>query len=499
MKTRRIIPRLDIKGPNVVKGIHLEGLRVVGKPAELAKRYYEQGADEIIYLDVVASLYGRNSLLDIIKETISLGVFIPLIVGGGIRSLEDIKMVLRAGADKVAINTAAIKNPEIISKSSQMFGSQCIVGSIEAKSIGVDKWEAYMENGREKTGLDVLEWAKRLVKLGAGELLITSIDNEGTQKGFEENLIQKVSSLVSVPVIACGGAGSLEHISSCLKKTNCQAISLASILHYQKFTITEIKENLEKNLITVRPFLENDKFNNGLSNNEINPTPVILDKKPIISIIDYGLGNLKSVIKGFNEIGCQVKIINTPKEIIEAESIVLPGVGSFEEWIKGLKQRNLIDSLNEYVQQGKPLLGICLGSQLLLTESQEFGVHKGLNIVKGKVIGFKTPEEIKEEMYYVPHIGWNNLFILGEKDNENYSLNNLIRNKKVYFAHSFYMVLENKMEILSQTSYGGQNFCSMYKKGNIYGCQFHPEKSGEIGLKLLKFFSQQRCLNNGKQ
>ena len=182
MKNIRIIPRLDVKGPNVVKGIHLEGLRIVGKPAELAKKYYDQGADEILYIDIVASLYERNNLSDVVKEAISLGVFVPMSVGGGVRSLEDIQKLLNAGADKVAINTAATRNPALITEAAKRFGSQCIVGSIEAKKCGDNRWEAYIDNGREKTGLDAVEWAKKLVALGAGELLITSVDQEGTEK-----------------------------------------------------------------------------------------------------------------------------------------------------------------------------------------------------------------------------------------------------------------------------------------------------------------------------
>ena len=207
----RIIPRLDVKNNTVVKGIHLEGLRVVGIPSELARKYYLTGADELLYMDAVASLYERNSLQDIIKKTVS-EVFIPLTVGGGIRTLDDIKNILRAGADKVAINTASVKRPEFIKEAANRFGSQCIVASIEAKRVREGKWEAYIDTGRESTGLDVFEWAQHLVDLGAGELLITSIDREGTKKGFEIELIKKIADVVPIPVIASGGAGHPQHI-----------------------------------------------------------------------------------------------------------------------------------------------------------------------------------------------------------------------------------------------------------------------------------------------
>ena len=181
-KTIRIIPRLDVKGSNVIKGVHLECLRVVGDPETLATRYYNEGADELIYMDVVASLYGRNNLLHIVEQA-SQNIFIPLTVGGGIRSLDDIKRVLRAGADKVAINTYAVKNPAFITQAAQAFGAQCIVGSIEAKRVSEHKWEIFTDNGRIETGLDAVTWARQLVSLGCGELLITSIDKEGTAGG----------------------------------------------------------------------------------------------------------------------------------------------------------------------------------------------------------------------------------------------------------------------------------------------------------------------------
>lgn len=243
MKKIRIIPRLDVKGPNVVKGIHLEGLRIVGKPRDLARKYYEEGADELIYIDTVASLYERNSLVDIVKQ-VAEEIFIPLTVGGGVRTIEDIYKLLRAGADKVAINTAAVKDPSLITESSRMFGSQCIVLSIEAKSKGSSKWEAYIDNGREVTGLDVVEWVKKAIQLGAGEVLVTSIDRDGTGAGYDVELIQQVSKAVSVPVIASGGCGNAQHAINCLKDAKPDALCLASLLHYNKLSLSDLKKEL---------------------------------------------------------------------------------------------------------------------------------------------------------------------------------------------------------------------------------------------------------------
>jgi cyclase len=227
----RIIPRLDIKGPNLVKGIHFEGLRVLGKPEQFARYYYENGADELIYMDAVASLYGRNSLLDIVEKT-AREIFIPLTVGGGLRSVDDMRTVLRAGADKVSINTAAIARPELIRKAARTFGSSTIVVSIEAIRKPDGSYEAYVDYGRQSTGVDAVEWAARAVELGAGELVVTSINNEGTGKGFDLELTRQIAQAVPVPVIAGGGAGKVEDVYDVIVQGHADAVCLASILHY---------------------------------------------------------------------------------------------------------------------------------------------------------------------------------------------------------------------------------------------------------------------------
>jgi len=236
----RLIARLDIKGPNLIKGIHLEGLRVIGSPGEHALRYYLQGADELIYMDCVASLYGRNHLGDIIRSAAE-NIFVPMTVGGGIRSVADATQILRAGADKVAINTAAVANPQLITDIARRFGSQCAVLSIEAKQIGTERWEVYTDNGRERTGLDVIEWVKRGVAMGAGEVLLTSVDREGTRKGFDIALVRAVTSAVSVPVIACGGMGNPDDVVTVVRDGGADAVAMADILHYKRAEIAEIR------------------------------------------------------------------------------------------------------------------------------------------------------------------------------------------------------------------------------------------------------------------
>ncbi|HAU2056498.1 TPA: glycosyl amidation-associated protein WbuZ, partial [Legionella pneumophila] len=233
MSNVRLIARLDIKGPNLIKGVHLEGLRVVGNPNEYAMAYYAQGADELIYMDTVASLYGRNNLSEIVKTTAE-NVFIPITVGGGIRSVDDAKQLLRCGADKVAINTAATKNPTLISDIARRFGSQCVVLSIEAKRTVNGRWEVMTDNGREHTGMDVVDWARNGEEFGAGEILLTSIDQEGTRKGFDLELVKQVSSMVSIPVIASGGMGKLEDLTEVVCESKADAVAMADVLHYKR-------------------------------------------------------------------------------------------------------------------------------------------------------------------------------------------------------------------------------------------------------------------------
>jgi cyclase len=248
-KTIRIIPRLDIKGPNLVKGLHLEGLRVLGRPEQFARYYYEAGADELIYIDVVASLYNRNSLHDIIKKT-AQDIFIPLTVGGGLRTLDDICEVLRVGADKVSLNTAALKRPDIVREAARKFGSSTIVVAIEAIKQPDGSYFAYTDNGREYTGMEVVGWAKKVEDLGAGEIMLTSVDREGTGKGFDIELTRMVTSAVSIPVIAHGGAGKVEDISEVILKTDVNAVAISSLLHYDyiKQCKVDLNNSTEGNL-----------------------------------------------------------------------------------------------------------------------------------------------------------------------------------------------------------------------------------------------------------
>lgn len=243
MNKTRIIARVDVKNEHVIKGIHLEGLRKIGDPNELAKQYYKEGVDEIIFMDAVAAYYDRNSLTHIIERACK-DVFVPITVGGGIRKIEDIQNALNSGADKTAINTKAVQDPNFIKEASEIFGSQCVVLSIDALKIGPDKWEVYVDNGREPTGLDVIEWAKKVKELGAGEIMLTSIDKEGTKKGFDIELNKKVSKAVTIPIISSGGAGNLSDVANVIDKSDIDAVALASLFHYKIETVKSLKEYL---------------------------------------------------------------------------------------------------------------------------------------------------------------------------------------------------------------------------------------------------------------
>lgn len=254
MKRIRLIARLDIKGENLIKGIHLEGLRVIGSPSEYARKYYTQGADELIFMDTVASLYGRNHLSEIIK-LVAKYIFIPMTVGGGIRSLENAVDILRLGADKVAINTAAVARPNLISEISNSLGSQAMVLSVEAKKISDNKWEVYTENGRESSGIDVIEWLIEAENLGAGEVLLTSVDFEGTRKGFDLNLIKTATDSISIPIIASGGMGEFQHFHKVVSEANADAVAMADILHYDRMTFKKIREESISHGINVRKYV----------------------------------------------------------------------------------------------------------------------------------------------------------------------------------------------------------------------------------------------------
>ena len=251
MLSKRIIPCLDVKDGRVVKGVNFVNLRDAGDPVEIAKKYSDEGADEICFLDITASNEERETMIDVVERT-AAQVFVPLTVGGGVRTLNDVRQILLAGADKVSINTAAVKNPDFVKEAADKFGSQCIVIAIDARSVGDSKWEVFTHGGRNPTGIDAVEWAQKMEDYGAGEILLTSMDKDGTKSGYDLPLTKTISRNLRIPIIASGGAGNLEHLSDGVKLGEADAVLVASIFHYGEYTIKEAKEFLSANGISVR-------------------------------------------------------------------------------------------------------------------------------------------------------------------------------------------------------------------------------------------------------
>lgn len=505
--TARVIARLDVKGENVVKGIQFEALRVMGQPSVLADEYFAQGADELIYIDIVASLYQRDSLLHIVREA-SRKIHIPFTAGGGVRSIDDIRSLLQAGADKVALNTAATKHPELIAEAARLFGSQCIVVSIEAKRRD-GGWEAYTDNGREPTGLDVVAWAQKVQDLGAGEILLTSVDQEGTSRGLDIELVKAVSSRVTIPVIASGGAASPEDVATCIASTNVDAVAVASMLHYGRTNIAEIKDALASHSIPIRPSLPQERERrlpsdetsthayNQFTLRQFNDThPTSSENEQLlrpaaeadVSVINYEINNVRSVVTALESLGKSVAVVQTPEEIQQAKRLILPGVGAFKSGMNALNNLNLVEALLERVSAGTPLLGICLGMQLLFSESEEFGVHKGLNLVPGKIVSFPSPDEVDIPGYHLPHIGWRTL--KKQLGSDKTIVSSLDERSHVYFVHSYYPIPENPAVIAALATYGGIEFCAVLEHNNVSATQFHPEKSGQVGFSILNAFCE---------
>lgn len=251
MLTKRIIPCLDVTAGRVVKGVNFVELKDAGDPVEIARRYNDQGADELTFLDITASSDQRDLILNII-ENVSSQVFIPLTVGGGVRTVEDVRRLLNAGADKVSINTSAVTNPQLVADASSRYGSQCIVVAIDAKQVSPGRWEIFTHGGRNATGLEVIEWARKMAQLGAGELLLTSMDKDGTKSGFDLELTRAVSDAVNIPVIASGGVGNLQHLADGVREGHADAVLAASIFHYGEYTVQEAKKFLQERNIPVR-------------------------------------------------------------------------------------------------------------------------------------------------------------------------------------------------------------------------------------------------------
>lgn len=508
----RIIPRLDIKGPNLVKGIHLEGLRVLGAPEDFARHYYEEGADELLYVDVVASLYGRNSLLPIIERT-AREIFIPLTVAGGIRTIEDMCMVLRAGADKIALNTAALKDPELIRVASKKFGSSTIVVSLEVIRSPDGRYLCSTDNGREYTGVEAVAWACRAAELGAGELLVTSIDREGTGVGYDVELTERIARVVPIPVIACGGAGSVADVEAVIRDGHADAIAIASVLHYAAVErvagsavaaegnreylrsgrrgfaainacrLSDLKEQLHSRGVPLR---------SAPSYAEDSPVRTVAKQgpAPYVAIVDYGMGNLFSVQRACAQAGLRTEVTSDRQRVLEADGVILPGVGAFADAMATLRLLDLVRPIQDVVAAGVPFFGICLGMQLLMSSSEEFGHSAGLDIVPGTVSYLRNPMDGRGRVLKVPEVGWNTIAVTQRATRGASSMfTDVAPDAWMYFVHSLYVAPHDASVVTSTTQYGDRTYCASLECANVFACQFHPERSGREGLQLYRNFA----------
>ncbi len=421
---KRIISRLDIKGQNVIKGVHLEGLKIIGNPEELSKKYSMEGADEIYFHDTVASLYQRNNLFEIV-ERVASNISIPLTVSGGLRKVEDIEKAFISGADKVSLNTIFHQDLSLINKIVKIFGNQAIVGSIEAKKIK-NEWVAFTDNGRTNTNKNVLEWIKRLQDEGIGEIVL--------------------------------GIGSVNDIKNIFNISCSSGVTISSVLHYNKFKTREIKNKIFSD--------------NGIK--KVN----IKKQNQKITILKSKICNIKSLTNSFKKVANVEALDNfDPKKI---DRLVLPGVGSFSQFAKEIsnKQKN---SILEFSEMGKPILGICLGAQFLFSKSFEHGNFNGLNLLSGNVVHLKNIE--KNNSFVVPNIGWYEIEKLDHK-----LFDAIPEYSKFYFIHSYNFQPTEKNILSSKIKNSNINAISI--KNNFVACQFHPEKSGEIGIKFLENFTK---------
>ena len=462
MISKRIIARLDVKGNKLIKGVSFEGVRVVGEPNTAAKKYENEGADELLYIDAVASLYGRNSISNVLKIA-SKKIFIPITASGGIRSVNDAEKLISSGADKIALNTAALNDPNLIRELVENFGSQCVVISIQArKKYGQNYWEAMSEMGREKSGKNVLSWIKEVQEQGAGEILLTSVDKDGTLSKPDFDLIKAASEITKIPLIVSGGLTSTSDIEHVFHNNGVSGVALGGCLHYEKQSITLLKKQLTNKKINVR------KKNNEIFNLECNKA--FKDIK--IGIINYGMGNHQSLLNSLEYLGANVFISSEVKKLKEARLLALPGVGAFPTGMKNLEKLDLKKFIKEKVAEGVPLLGICLGMQMLFERSTEFEITEGLNLINGEV------DLIGNNKIKLPHMGWNKLI---KKDKNTLYPNEIYQ----YFVHSYAVQNPDSRDVIYECNYENINFVVGIKKDNIVGLQFHPERSGVSGINLL--------------
>lgn len=467
---KRVIPCFDVTDGRVVKGVQFQDLRDAGDPASLAQTYEAGGADELVFLDISATNEARSTVVDTVRR-VAREVFIPFTVGGGIRSVADAQAILDNGADRVAVNSAALREPSLLSDLAEHIGKQSTVLSIDAKRIeGATSWEAYGSGGTQPSGRDAIAWAVEGARLGAGEILLTSIDRDGKNSGYDLDLLHKVAEVVNIPVIASGGAGTISHFSEAIQRGLADAVLCASTLHDGILSIAQIKNHLDAQGIPVRP----------LDSRIIQP--IVGDEagqRPSVAIVDYGMGNRASVAAAIKFAGAEVFITGDAEEIMAADGVVLPGVGAFPAAMQQLRERGLIEPLQLRRDANLPILGICLGHQLLFAGSEEQIETEGLGWINGQVTEIDTAVS--------PNIGWRLVDFQRESPlTAGFGLEELF-----YHVHSLAAQPEDPEAILGIARLGQTSdqqlsqATSIVESKSVYGTQFHPEKSSYSGLRLL--------------
>jgi len=467
---KRLVARLDIKGNRLIKGIRFEGLRVIGDPLQHARAYASQGIDEILFIDSVASLYGRNSLTDILRST-TRDVFVPITAGGGVRSVQDAAALLAAGADKIAVNTAALENPELLNQLVLAFGSQCVVASIQARSIGASGWEAMSECGRERSGRNIHEWIQDVQKLGVGEILLTSVDNDGTCRGADLNLLDSVRDILTVPLIYSGGISSSSEVESILGAPHVYGVSIGSSFHKHSLNPADLKEYLTNS--------DCSDYVRARSHSRLQDKSLLPLEGKRLGIVDYGMGNQQSLVNALEYLGSDVVLTDELELLSACDLLFLPGVGSFPRGMSQLKDKGLDALLINLVKSGKPLIGICLGMQMLFNSSDEFEFSSGLSLVDGHVTSIPKVDPTGTPVL-LPHMGWNSLVIKSNKDFP-YPSTSI----QQYFVHSFVATNIPDESLLFSTTYQGLALTAAVHVDNLIGFQFHPERSGIDGIELL--------------
>jgi len=463
---KRLIARLDIKGNKLIKGIRFEGLRVLGDPVEAASQYAREGIDEILFIDAVASLYGRNSLAEILRQT-TREVFVPITAGGGVRSVEDAAKLLASGADKIALNTQSLKRPELITELAREFGSQCVVASIQARQVNPLVWEAMGEAGRERSGKNALAWMQEVQERGAGEILLTSIDQDGTCQGPDHELINQAATDLSIPLVVCGGFSTQNDISQIFHQNHVSGIAIGAAFHKKKIDIATCKIKLKGEKIRTRT-VQSEK--------SINDRPLIGYN---VGVIDYGMGNQQSLINALQYLGSETLLSEHWDELKKCDLIMLPGVGAFPEGIKKLQERCLIAPLIEWANIGRPIIGICLGMQMLFERGEEFEFTEGLGLLQGTVKKLNPYSQYVTDSLPLPHMGWNQLI------SQNLPPTGGANKIDQYFVHSYAAKNVAPSMIVHFSFYGDERIVASIQDKNIFGFQFHPERSGAQGLELL--------------